>query len=166
MTIKTDFELIVAGHDEQESGDGSVENLELFVKLDLLDDDSSVSSYSDDDDSSIESLQSYFIDDIDFPLRDAPRNGRPSRSRLDEMKQALEPNTRMLSRSNIKQDSSAQRSSKDFDVGFFDEDSVCLMRRRGNIPLRVRRSQERVDDDGKEDNLLFLNIEISLPLKD
>jgi hypothetical protein len=67
MAFKTDFELIIVGHSEQANCDGSEENTELWIRLDLLDNDFTIAPCSDDDDSSIKSLESDFIG-IDFPM--------------------------------------------------------------------------------------------------
>jgi hypothetical protein len=54
----------------------------------------------------------------------------------------------------------------DFGEGFLKEYFICLMRRQGNVPCRVQRDQQPVDNYDKEDDLSFFEIEVSIPLKD
>jgi hypothetical protein len=198
MTIQTNFELNVAGHnEEQASCDGRPEEGQ-FVELFDDDDVTRASSYysEDDDESSIddddddESLENDCVA-TDVPLcHHHPLVGdtrRPSRSRLEEMKQSLERTiSRIQASSSLRnnkllEDHSIvrQRAANEFfDEGILEDDSICRMRRQGNAVFRraVRRRQETPlhvvvvsvddnDDDKEDDPLAFLDIEISFTLK-
>jgi hypothetical protein len=155
MTIKTNFDYIIAIPDEQEANyphlidAEQLLNLE-FVGLEFLDEDSTVSSYSDDD-STIESfdtegdrvdLSAY---DIEIPLAGSRRRERrTSRRRLEEMIELLELESQLLLAGRRGRRESSRRPRT---VETNEEDSVDLARSRVNRNERTRYAGDALEED-------------------
>jgi hypothetical protein len=140
MTIKTNFDLVI----EQETNhphliDAQHATFE-FARLDLLDDNSTVSSYSDDD-STLDSLGSDC--GLEIPLtggRGRSHRGRNlSRQALEQMLAELDREESMLGRRGPHRADSNEDS---------DHDSVNLTIRRG-----IRLLRDRSDDMEEDDSL-------------
>jgi hypothetical protein len=184
MTIKTNFDYIIATPDEQAKHPHLIDTEQLnleFVGLEILDDDSTISSYSDDDDSTIESLDmegdrvENSSGDIVIPLAGSRRRERrTSRRPLMEL---LELESQLLLAGRR---ASPRRRTVEANEG---EDSVDLARRRLNrngrsryagnaleedslrltrtrVPLHISRHNQ---DDDEEDNYSS-NLDFSMPL--
>jgi hypothetical protein len=151
MTIITSFDLILIGPNEPGSYDAPLDF--EFIGLELLDEDSTVSSYSDDD-STIESLESEYDIDLLPSAPSQPRERLPSRARLEELRQALESNIRSLSRNQperSKEDAQIRRER--LRTSFLDTDSLRLSRTR--VPrIRKRARREQGVDDDEETSVL------------
>jgi hypothetical protein len=162
MTIITNVDLILVGPNEPASYDAPLDF--EFIGLELLDEDSTLRSYSDDG-STIDSLESEYDIDIFPSAPSQPRERSPSQARLEEMRQALESNNRFLSRyqaERCKEDAQARRQrSRNVDNFFSEEDSLRLSRRKG--PRRRTPARREQDVDDEEESLV---LEQLIPLKD
>jgi hypothetical protein len=127
MTVQTRFDVLIGGHGEQPTSPNFLDASELlvrleFVNLELLDDESTISSCSTNDDSSIESsLGVDFVmplnDEIELPLalsQRAREKRRWSSSSLSEdaMNEVVELDSLRLSRRRSKDGSRGCRAAE------------------------------------------------------
>jgi hypothetical protein len=188
MTIKTNFDYIIATPDEQATYPHLIDTEQLnleFVRLEFLDDDSTVSSYSDDDDdddSTIESLDmeggrvDNSSDDFVIPLAGSRRRERRTSRRLFMELVELESQLFLSGRRASPHRGRAVETNED-------EDSVDLARRRVNRngspryagsaleedSLRLTRTRvpvhiTRHDQDDDEEDDYSSNLDFSMPL--
>jgi hypothetical protein len=153
MTIRTNFDLIVSV-DVYESGSPQFMEEVHFTGLEdlLVDDASTISSYSDDDDSSIESFElieciSSLCDSIQVPLVHVSKVLRAISSSSTEKRRRVShsPQTLLVGGAEDDQDSIvlARRRVRSYQrSNAWDEDSICLTRNRMSNNSQRRPQQQ------------------------